>query len=177
MEEERKRRFHCMPNAESSCTGIFFAFWVMPLIIFGIGFYIKRESSEWPLLILPLVIGTIVAIIIRRNIVFAMGRVSVDDDGVEFSVLSIRIARLKWEECHSVLIDFVDTGYKRNSFHILCFSTKPYSRDPKKGVMGLPVPSDGVIIATYNEYLWQDIESYAPKKLIKHADAQRMSIE
>lgn len=76
-----------------------------------------------------------------------------------------------------MFIDCVDSKYKISRIHVLCFSGKLYSRDPKKGVEGLPVPSDGVIIATYNEYLWQDIESCAPKKLIKHADARRMSIE
>lgn len=172
MVNRKKRRYHCMPNAELYCTVSCLAF-----TAFAYMFYSTRGSTEWPQLLLPLIIGAIWTIIIRRSIVFALGRVSVDKDGVEFSVLSIRIARLKWEECHSVFIDRVDTWYKLSRIHILCFSGKRYSRDPEKGVRDLPAPSDGVIIAIYNEYLWQDIESYAPKKLIKHADARRMSIE
>ena len=172
MVNRKKRRYHCMPNAELYCVAAFFAF-----VALAIWFHSTKGSNEWLKMVLPLIVGTIWVITNRRSIVFALGRVSVDEDGVEFSVLSIRIARLKWEKCHSVFIDRVDTWYKLSRIHVLCFSGKLYSRDPKKGVEGLPVPSDGVIIATYNEYLWQDIESCAPKKLIKHADAQRMSIE
>jgi len=160
---------------------------VFILIIFGATafvFYMGWKNGGWEsgavqaalFMMVPLDLAVVIIqwpVLIRTTY-----RVTFNELGVHCHGLFVKPVCILWENCKAMGWIFHAAGMY--SFHSICFSASGSipKISPKKGLKGFPKPSDQIICMAYNEFAWEEIMRYAPKRLYKkcYDASQRMIV-
>ncbi len=175
MQNKPSIEFPCWQNGECIFATIYAI--VIPILGMAIASVLRGEKVVWIVVFTFSALLMIFTIGFRKLIFLSLGRVTINEEGVGFRIFFKCMKIIKWTECKKIYFESANTGFESNNSCFICFADDYFKRDIRKGMVGFPMPSDGVIIATYNEYIWSEIKKYAPKRLQKEIAAKRMSIE